>query len=358
MMLGSSKRYSLLCVCACLMLVDHSAAQPEGPVTLQNSQVRLTVNPSVGRIVDFGRVDGPNLMRITNRSVLTDAKRDIRGYQGYGGDQLWPAQQAKWGTIRGAGGTWPPLDELDGPNWTIRDQGPRHVTIEAPQTPLLGLQVERRIELGEDDARVTITNRFSRAEDKPHEVLIWSVTGLVEPEYTMMGISPDRPDDSRLWTNLVGRPDSIIRSVNNDRSIRFDVQSHGPGQALGSDATKIGTHGDWLAAIYQDDILLQRSTYQVGGSFPDDASLEIYSSQNSGSEYIELEVLSTEVDLPLGQSLSSTVHWHLLDRPRDLNDDQMAAFLESVPEPTTCIPRILSALGTLHLLRRRRVPGS
>ena len=334
--MGKSICKTMLTIIVAALSVTSSYAQPEGPVTIRNDAVRLTVNPSVGRIVDFRRIDGPNLMRITDPSVLTEAKEESNSYRGYGGDQLWPAQQATWGAIRGSGGGWPPLGELDGPNWTIKNQGTHHITIEAPLTPLLGLQVERKIELIPDSADVKITNQFKRAEEQPdreHDVMIWSVTGMIEPEFTMMGISSDRPDESRLWTNLSGRADSIITTLNEDTALRFDVQAHGPGQELRANSTKIGTHGDWLAAIYESDILLQRSEYQVGGNFPDRASIEIYSSQNSGSEYIELEVLSPSINLELGETLSNIVYWHLLERPRDLDDGQLAARLQSVPEP-------------------------
>ena len=121
-------------------------SQVEGPVTIKNASIRLTVNPSVGRVVDFGRIDGPNLMRITDQTVVTEAKPERNGYQGYGGDQLWPAQQAQWGGVRGSGGGWPPLAELDGPNWTIVDKSASHITIESPQTPLLGLVARRRFD--------------------------------------------------------------------------------------------------------------------------------------------------------------------------------------------------------------------
>ena len=96
---------------------------------------------------------------------------------------------------------------------------------------------------------------------------------------------------------------------------------------------KLGTYGDWLAAIYSDQILLQRSTYDGSGNFPDNASLEIYSSQDRGTEYIELEVLSKAVDLAQGESISNTVQWHLLDRPENSNDGQLARYLATVPEP-------------------------
>ena len=55
--------------------VETTWSQVEGPVTISNELIRLTVNPSVGRIVDFGFANGPNLMRITDPSVLTEGKK-------------------------------------------------------------------------------------------------------------------------------------------------------------------------------------------------------------------------------------------------------------------------------------------
>ena len=359
---GIWRRKSLLgivwvCLSGCLLCPSVGNAEAQGPVTIDNGIVRLTVNPSVGRIVEFGRQGGPNLLRVTDNSILTEAKEVSRAYRGYGGDQLWPAQQARWGSIRGSGGAWPPLNELDGPNWTITDQGPLHVTIRAPETPLLGLTVDRTITLAPNSADVEITNRFERTAirdpETSHDVMIWSVTGLTEPEFTLVGVSPDRPNPDALWSNLLGRSDSIITVVDQGRSIRFDVRSHGPSQPLGFEATKIGAYGDWLAAVYADDVLLQRSAYEVGGPFPDGAALEIYSSQKSGSEYIELEVLSKSLDLKLGETLSNRVDWHLVNRPENANDDELAALLRAVPEPSS-FSFLLPGCAALFAAGRRR----
>lgn len=331
-------------------------AQVEGPVTISNGWVRLTVNPSVGRIVDFGRVEGPNLMRITDPTVLTAGKADRGGYQGYGGDQLWPAQQTIWGDIRGSGGTWPPLDELDGPNWNITDQGPLHVTITLPQTPLLGLVGERRMELSADSPHVSITNTFTRTAiadpDETFPVHIWSVTGIVEPEFVLADISRDKPAGTADWVRLANNPTRIVRVINEGQALRFDNQAHGPGQSPSQNGMKLGSLGNWLAAIYPDSMFMQTNQYDPDGSFPDGASLEIYSSQSSGSEYVELEVLSTNVDLLLGESLTNRVQWHLLERPSGLTDDELAAYLRAVPEPSSAL---LLALGVLLFLVNRGV---
>lgn len=340
-----------LCVAFPNVMVD--AAEAEGPVTISNGHVRLTVNPSVGRIVDFGLIGGQNLMRITDDRVLTDAIPDRRGYQGYGGDQLWPAQQATWGQIRGSGGGWPPLAELDGPNWQITDQGPRHITIQAPETPLLGLTVQRHFELYEHAPSMRITNRFQRMKfNRQREVQIWSVTGMIEPEFTLADISPNRPDNVGQWVRLSNDPTDVVSILNDGNALRFDVTKHGPEQRLSRNAMKLGTHGDWLAAVYEDKILLQRSTYDPTGNFPDNAALEIYSAQDTGREYIELEILSKAVNLSKDEVLSNTVQWHLLDRPTDMTDDQLAGYLASVPESDGLF--LISCGVMLFALRFRR----
>ena len=348
---------------AILNLTSSLFAQIEGPMTISNDHIRLTVNPSVGRIVDFGRIGRENLLRITDASVLTEGKEEVIGYQGYGGDQLWPAQQRTWGAIRGSGGTWPPLDELDGPNWQVIDQSPLHVTMQSPPTPLLGLVAERRIKISPDAAVVTIDNTFTRVAipnpDKTFEVNIWSVTGVIEPEFVMTDIATDKPDGEQDWIRLSNNPSSIIEILPSNDALRFDNQRHGPGESLGSNAVKFGTYGDWLAAIYENDIFLQTNDYDPTGNFPDRASIEIYSSQNSGSEYLELEVLSTSVDLALGETLSNTVNWHLLERRAELSDAQLAAHLRSVPEPAGLASTVFAGFMMVGFgCRRRQATGT
>ncbi|MEM9659134.1 MAG: DUF4380 domain-containing protein, partial [Planctomycetota bacterium] len=340
----------------------NSWAQAVGPVTLANGHIRLTVNPSVGRVVDFGKLDGPNLMRITDPSVLVDAKEELPGYQGYGGDQLWPAQQATWGEIRGSGGGWPPLNELDGPRWQISGQGPLHVTIKSPESPLLGLVVERRFELSPDAAHVAITNKFTRAAipdpNQTFDVQIWSVTGIVEPDFVLADISPERTNKRVDWVWLGGGARApVIFEIDDGNALRFNNRLHGAGQVVSRESLKFGAYGDWLAAIYEDSIFLQTNRYDPSGHFPDGASLEIYSSQKTGEEYVELETLSTSVDLALGESLTNRVDWRLLPRDGGLDDDDAAQFLRrQIAEPSSAAT---SAIGMLIFLTacRRQILG-
>jgi hypothetical protein len=335
-----------------------AVAQPQGPITIVNGEIRLTINPSVGRAVDYGRVGKPNLLRITDSSVLTTAKANAAGYQAYGGDVLWPAQQNQWGGIRGSGGTWPPLNELDGPNWTVVDQSDSHVTIQSPQGPLLGLVARRRFELVPNSTEVVITNTFERkvlpARVAQYPVLIWSVTGVVEPEFTLAGVSPDRPIVSTYVTLNNTNPTSLVTNLNSNTALRFNNRSHGPGQAVGADMQKLGMYGDWLAAIYANDIFLQRTEYDPQGLFPDNANTEIYSAQATGGEHVELEVLSGGKLLQVGELMTNIVHWHLLDRPEGASDAVLALRLAAVPEPVTLL--LLGCGSFAFLLRRGNRP--
>jgi hypothetical protein len=311
-------------------------AQPQGPTTISNSEIRLTINPSVGRIVDYGRVGKANVLRIADASVLTAAKADAPGYQGYGGDMLWPAQQDQWDEIRGSGGTWPPLEELDGPNWTVVDQSATHVTIQSPQGAVFGLVGKRRFEIKPNGTEVIITNTFERKalpeRVKQIPVLIWSVTGAVDPEFTLADVSPNRPKekDETFVVLINGSPGALVTNLNSNTALRFDNRKHGRGQTVTAGQQKLGMYGNWVAAVYADDIFLQRTEYDPKGLFPDKANIEIYSGRGGGGGYVELEILSGGKLLEVGQSMSNTVHWHLIDRPRDVTDEELARRLAAV----------------------------
>jgi hypothetical protein len=332
-------------------------AQPQGPVTLSNGLIRLTVNPSVGRVVDFGRFGRfPTLLRIPDPTVITTAKADIAGYQAYGGDMLWPAQQDQWDEIRGSGGNWPPLGEMDGPNWTIVDQSSTHITIRSPQGPLLGLVAERRFEIKPNSTEVVITNMFERKElpsrVEQYPILIWSITGVKEPEYMLADVSPDRPIVPTYVPLNATDPSTLITSLNSDTALRVDNRNHGPGQPLTADMQKLGTYGDWIAAIYPTDIFLQRTDFDPQGLYPDNANMELYSAQMSGGEHAELEVLSGGRFLQVGEKMTNVVHWYLLDRPPGISDEELAARLDAVPEPTALL---LVACGGVSLMLRRGI---
>lgn len=331
-------------------------AQPQGPVVISNGEILLSVNPSVGRVVEFRRLDGPNLMRIPDASVLTDAKPESNSYQIYGGDQLWPAQQARWGDIGGSGG-WPPLQEMDGPNWTLVDQSDSHITIQSPEGPLLGLVATRRFELSPDDPKVTIINTFERkslpaqAADIP--VNIWSVTGIVEPQVTLAGVRTDRPGQE-AFTSLSSNAGDLTTVLDDGFAVLFENRAHGSGEPVSGQSSKVGTHGDWLAAVYAGDIFLQRSKYDPEGLFPDDAAVEIFSSQAVGTEYVELEVLSPAEMLQVGEKMTNVVQWHLLKRPRGIRTEELARQLAAIPEPSSAALAGCILAGVILCRSRRR----
>ena len=219
----------------------------------------------------------------------------------------------------------------------------------------MGLVSERRFELGPDSGDVSITNKFTRVAipdpDQTFPVNIWSVTGIIEPEFVLADIATYRPAGAPDWVRLINNPSRLVTVIEDGKALRFDNRGHGPGHSPSQNGMKLGTLGDWLAAVYADSILLQRNQYDPNGNFADGASLEIYSSQSSGSEYAELEVLSTNVDLSLGESLTNRVEWYLLDRPSGLSDDELAGYLRAIPEPSSAL---LLALGLLLLGPSRR----
>jgi hypothetical protein len=250
---------------------------------------------------------------------------------------LWPAQQDQWAAIRGSGGSWPPLGELDGPNWTVVDQSPSHVTIQSPQGAILGLVGKRRFEIKPDSTEVVITNTFERTilpeNVEKYPILIWSVTGAIAPEYVVADVSPDRPIMPTFVPLNNSDPSALVKNLNSNTAIRFNNRDHGTGKELRAGQLKLGMYGNWVAAVYADDIFLQRTEFKPKGLYPDNANTEIYSSQSARGGYVEIEILSAAESLKAGQSMTNSVHWLLLDRPKDIPDEDLARRLAVEPRP-------------------------
>ncbi len=77
-------------------------------------------------------------------------------------------------------------------------------------------------------------------------------------------------------------------------------------------SSKIGTFGSWVAAVYEDTLFVQHVRYDPNGFYPDKSSVQLYACDR----YAEIETLSPNVPLAAGESISNTVTWVLVDRPR------------------------------------------
>lgn len=268
--------------------------------TLQNDLVKVVVAPEIGRIIHFSFVDGDNLIWLEDLKTMAKAKADNWDWMNWGGDKVWPAQQADWPFIMRNGKDWPPNRDFDGSPFKVIESGRGQIVIESPVDKYLHVRLRRTLTLDPLKPVLTIKNRLIQEAPTPWPVQIWSVTQCVPPEYTLLGIDDKAPDPQHPFQNLMKEPLSKETATVLSGALKLSPPSEG--------GAKAGTIGNWCASVYKDTVFLQTSDSPPDGCYPDGSSIEVF----CGGNYIELEPLSSSKHLDSGESISNTIIWSLL----------------------------------------------
>ena len=290
--------------------VDSAAAETAGPpvefddaVSLRNAYIRVDVSPQAGRVVWFGRHDGPNVLWINRADAVETARLQNGAYIDYGGDKLWPSAQALWGRARGDGTNWPPDRMIDGAPWELVEASDHHLKIKSPRSTHFGVRVQRTIVIDPDVAAVTIVNDITRETASVYPVHLWSVTQIERPRFVLLDIARHRVGTRPpvvLWQD----PDHYEGGVKT-----------GPHETVAAwhfrhaQLAQIGTLGSWNAAVFDQDIFLQSTLFKPDGAYPDGTSVQI----RSEPRHVELALLSEFVHLQPGASLKNIVEWRLIE---------------------------------------------
>jgi hypothetical protein len=279
------------------------------PVTISNGLVRVTFSPATGRITDFGMVHGENLLWQNNEASIMMKKK--RGkWPNYGGDKLWAVPSMLWPTLYGS--HWPIENALDGWPWKITHLTDSEIRVQSEIYTSLGLCAEREIRLQSGKPALTIKNTIKRVYPSPFPVQLWEVTQIKMPLYSMMK-SCKRNAPLAVFEKKPSTVTMIEGGI-------FQV-NHSQG------TFKTGCLGEGLAAIFPEVIFIQTSSFDPLGSYPDGASIEIYS--DASFSYVEMETLGSCVALNMGESISNEVQWTLIPVRSNLGESEAANFLKN-----------------------------
>ena len=146
---------------------------------------------------------------------------------------------------------------------------------------------------------------------------IWTVTQVVPPAYVLLDIAEANPD-GRLVMELCPGSIPLTKIIVNDTVAQFKTPTE--------KSRKIGALGRWIAGVYDSCVFLQRTTYSKKALYPDKANVEVYSEPR----YVELEVLSPEVQIKPGEHISNQVTWRLLKKPENMEVDKLVEQLEKL----------------------------
>jgi len=287
--------------------------------TLQNRAVKVVVAPEIGRIIHFGHINGRNLIWLNNCTELAKEKNAGTQWLNWGGDKVWPAQQADWSFVYG-GDDWPPKTELDGHAFKVVEVSPTKLVMESAMDKALHVRLRRTLTIDATLPRLTIENTLTRQASSPWPVHIWSVTQCLLPNYTFLGIAKEAPDrKNRPFSNLwdAPLPDENAKLMTN--ALRFSLEEN-------LSIAKAGTIGNWCAGVYSDVIFLQNSDAPANGCYPDGANVEVF----IFDRYIELELLSSNTHLQKGESISSTTVWSLIKTKLESTAEENLKLIEDL----------------------------
>jgi len=297
----------------CLMLGAFTSSGFGGtasaPVTLVNAHVEVGVDPARGLILGFGRAGGKNLLWL-NPHPLSSARHS--SWVNYGGDKLWWGPFLQWQAIKGR--LFPPEEAFDEP-WEITVREANRLVIRSAMSDWVGVRAEREIALSPDEDGIVIRNRFLRERPSAQPLQLWTVCQLPPPRWCWLDSQPAAGEAP--FVNLRPQFDTVP-------FLQTDVVA-GLIRCAPADYRDymIGTRGAWIAAVYDDFIIVHQVGPWPDGDYSEQVSLQLFATR----DYIELETLSGLANPAVGEGMSNTVRWRLLDRPPGMTEAELGLWL-------------------------------
>ncbi len=304
----------LICTVLLLSALGTSGAGRTGtddPVVLANDRVEVGVAPAHGLILGFGLAGKSNLIWV-NPHPLSSVRHV--GWTNYGGEKLWWGPQIDWFAVQGR--RFPPDEALDGA-WTVTGRTADRVSVRSGVSPWVGVRAEREITLASDHSGLVIRNRFIRERPSPARLQLWTVCMLVPPQWCWLDSRPAAGEPP--FRNL--RPElptgARVRYEPEIGCVRAVPSPHFHERYL------IGTRGAWIAAVYDEVILVHEVSPCPDGDYAEQVSLQFFVCP----DYVELETLGGLAAPAVGEKMENTVRWRLLERPKDLDEAALARWL-------------------------------
>lgn len=304
--MGRSARTFLVCSLLVSSLVGCSPIAPgakstrfEGwdAVELRSSSARVVVVPSIGRIMHFGRIDGPNLLWVSRQFAGKDPA-EVGYWQNFGGDKVWPWPQAKWGAVFGRG--WPPPRGFDPVPHRVERLADGRLRMTSEPDPTTGYRVVREIELAPDRPCLRVATRMERVfrpGDEPAVMGAWVVSQIMTPDDLFV---PVLASATRPWVSMSEEPDPQFVSP---APGGFRIHPRPQAQKAGFDS-------DRLVAVFGKDRLVHRLLRVSEGDYLDPTDRgQVYAhkhDEQGRAEYVELEFTA-----PPGEVSELVVEWSI-----------------------------------------------
>ena len=302
----------------CDATIARTTYQNRPAYKLSNGAVEAVVVPSIGRVMRWGKIGGPNLLWNNDPSKITET-----GWKNYGGDKTWLSPQIYWDTFHRRTPGWPPEEVFDGqPHQAeVLTDGKLRLTTGLAKT---GIRLMRTMYF-DDNGEFVIEQTARKESGAPIKAGLWSVSQAVPGQAVFVTINPDNPykNDVFRFQGKTGHKAELARPT----LMKITPDPTGGATKFGFD-TKIAA----LVSV-RDGVAWRQKTPRPGIHYPDGAAsfgfpVEVFVNGAPDAYYEELEMLGPLRDFYKGTSWTHTVRWSLHDLPS--TDVDAPAVVEAV----------------------------
>ncbi|RYG41207.1 hypothetical protein EON79_21205 [bacterium] len=256
---------------------------------VSNEAARIVVSPHLGRVVEFGATNGPNVIWQAPKGEF-----EAKGYRNVGGDKVWYSPQTTW--------NWPPDPAWDGSGLRATKLADG-VRLEGTKGKILPLRLTREIHLDPYAAKVTFTNAMANDGPKPLNVGLWQVTQIAAPTEIRLSTFPTAAQPKGYAVLVGGFDRSVATVAPNELRIRLHPTQAYKYGAKGGDGTLTADVGKFRFTTF--------SKFSRAGRYADqDSAKQVYTA-SAATGYAELEHLAPLERLEPRQVQIQNVTWRL-----------------------------------------------
>ena len=284
-------------------------------IEISNSEIKIILIPETGRIIYYGFLGGENIFYENQEfegiefSSGEYYKKDSKiQAPNVGGNRVLPCSEEYFHLLTGSRHVPDPFINASSYKVSCLENG---VILESPISKLLGIQIKRTITISEKGTEVKIEQeliKLTTAQNQEIEnipLTIWSLSKIKTPNISYLPIQEKSIFKSGFF--IPEWPDAKNNAAVNIKikpSFLELKSSENLPQKVGSDAKK------WVAGFLKKQVFVETFNFDTEQkeSYPDNGtSVTIF----GNNLFTELECLSPEKTLKIGESISYDLHWSL-----------------------------------------------
>jgi hypothetical protein len=273
---------------------------------LTDGRTEAVIVPSLGRIMRYGLVNGPNLLWNAPQGVV----QDWGGWKNFGGDKNWLAPQKSWPAWQGTKGAWPPDPAVDGQEGATAEViSGGHLRLTMPLSKTTGIQVTREMYFDDETGEFVIEQSARKLQGAPIRASIWSIAQAVPGDALFIPANPNSVYKKNFHWLMAPKDDFTIEPAG-PTMLRILPQPKGGGVKIGVDSNVSA-----IASVRDQTAFVLKSNLPKG-DYPDGAEgagfpVEAFVNGDPRLYYMELELLSPLQEYRTGVRWQHTVRWSL-----------------------------------------------